>query len=98
LDGLAMEDFGLFYGQLVYVFFVHLVYFMAIWYIVWSFVNFPVLVCCIKINLAPLIFSSDTYVGAQQNPSGLSINLRNEFLRLQKTLFLNSWGETWRFE
>jgi hypothetical protein len=29
LEGLAMEDVGIFYG--------HLIYFLAIWYIVWLF-------------------------------------------------------------
>jgi hypothetical protein len=37
LDGLAMEEVGIFYG--------HLVYFMVIWYILWTFychlVHFP---------------------------------------------------------
>jgi hypothetical protein len=49
LEGLAMEDVGMFYGQLVYFvniwnilwtsdrFYGHLVYFMAIWYILWPF-------------------------------------------------------------
>jgi hypothetical protein len=36
-----MEDVGIFYG--------HLAYFVAIWYI------FPVLVCCTKKNLATLV-------------------------------------------
>jgi hypothetical protein len=41
LEGLAMEDIGIFY--------VHLVNFTAIWYILTRFGTFlPVLVCCIK--------------------------------------------------
>jgi hypothetical protein len=40
LEGLALEDVGLFCGRLVH--------FMFIWYI------FPVLVCCTKKNLAAL--------------------------------------------
>jgi hypothetical protein len=60
LEGLAIENVGIFYGHLVYfkavwsilwpfgIFYDHLIYFMAIWYI------FPVLVCCIKKNLATL--------------------------------------------
>jgi hypothetical protein len=49
-----MEDVGIFYG--------HLVYFIAIWYILWQIgtffrhlVYFSVLVCCTKKNLATLI-------------------------------------------
>jgi hypothetical protein len=37
-----MEDFGLF----------HLVYFTAVWYILWLNGNFPILVFCTKKNLA----------------------------------------------
>jgi hypothetical protein len=45
LEALATEDVGLFSG--------HLVNFKSIWYILWSFGIFsPVLVCCIKKNLA----------------------------------------------
>jgi hypothetical protein len=52
-----MEDFGIFYG--------HLVYFVAIWYILWPFgifygylvgICFSVLVCCTKENLATPYF------------------------------------------
>jgi hypothetical protein len=32
LKGLAMEDVGIFYGQLVYLFYGHFVYFVVIWY------------------------------------------------------------------
>jgi hypothetical protein len=47
LEGLAVEDVGIFYGHLVYfmaiwyilwpfgIFYGHLVYFVAIWYILW---------------------------------------------------------------
>jgi hypothetical protein len=45
-----MEDVGLFYG--------YLVYFTAIWYMYvfrGHLVNFPVLVCCTKKNLATLV-------------------------------------------
>jgi hypothetical protein len=42
-----MEDVGIYYGQLVY--------FTAIWYILWPFgIFFPVLVCCPKKNMASL--------------------------------------------
>jgi hypothetical protein len=45
-----MEDVGIFY--------VHFVYFTAIWYIFRLFgIYFPVLVCCSKKNLATLIRS-----------------------------------------
>jgi hypothetical protein len=45
LEALATVDVGLFSG--------HLVNFKSIWYILWSFGIFsPVLVCCIKKNLA----------------------------------------------
>jgi hypothetical protein len=51
LECLAMEDVGVFYGQLVY--------FMSIWYIFWSFgMLFPVLVCYSKKNLATLHWST----------------------------------------
>jgi hypothetical protein len=62
LEGLAIEDVGIFNGHLVYftailLFFAmvgiiccHLVYFLVIWYI------FPVLVCWCKKHLATLIF------------------------------------------
>jgi hypothetical protein len=56
-----MEDVGLFNDHLVSIlrlfgiFYGHLAYFMAIWYILWNFgVFFPVLVCCVKKNLAAL--------------------------------------------
>jgi hypothetical protein len=42
-----MDDVGIFHG--------HLVHFVAIWYILWSFgILFPILVSCIKTNLATL--------------------------------------------
>jgi Na+/H+-dicarboxylate symporter len=45
-----MEDVGIFYG--------HLVYFVAIWCILWLFGMFsPVLVCCTKKNLATLFIT-----------------------------------------
>jgi hypothetical protein len=63
-----MEDVGIFYGHLVYVFYGqigkfngHLVQFVVIWYI------FPILVCCTKKNLATLTNKSTiikkTYCG-----------------------------------
>jgi hypothetical protein len=33
LEGLSMEDVGIFYGHFIYVFCGHMVYFEAIWYI-----------------------------------------------------------------
>jgi hypothetical protein len=48
-----MEDVGIFYGR--WFFYGQLVYIMSIGYILWSFgINFPVLVCCTKKNLATL--------------------------------------------
>jgi hypothetical protein len=55
LEGLAMEDVGIFYG--------HLIYFTAIWYFLLPSGIFyghlvyisPVLVCCITRNLATLV-------------------------------------------
>jgi hypothetical protein len=59
-----LPPFGIFCGNLVYfmalwyslwqfgIFYGNLVYFMVIWYI------FPLLVCCIKVNLATLIPAS----------------------------------------
>jgi hypothetical protein len=47
LDGLAMEDDGIFYG--------HLVHFTVFCYILWTFgIFFPILVFCTKKNLATL--------------------------------------------
>jgi hypothetical protein len=60
LEGPAMEDVGITCGHLLFymaicyfiwpfvILYGHLVYFMAIWYI------FPLLVCCVKKNLATL--------------------------------------------
>jgi hypothetical protein len=42
-----MVDVGIFYG--------HLAYFVAIWYIFGNLYVFPVLVCCTKKNLATLV-------------------------------------------
>jgi hypothetical protein len=43
-----MEDAGMFYGTFGQ-FYGHLVYFVAIWYILWLLAIFlPVLVCCTK--------------------------------------------------
>jgi hypothetical protein len=57
LEGLAMEDYGIFYG--------HLVYFTAIWYILWPLGTFCGKLVCIfsrfgmlytpKKNLASLV-------------------------------------------
>jgi hypothetical protein len=42
LEGLALEDAGAFYGPLVYFTYGHLVYFVAIWYILLPFgIFFP---------------------------------------------------------
>jgi hypothetical protein len=50
--GLAMDNVGIFYGQLEH-FTAILVYFIAIWYILWSFGIFsPFLVHCNNKNLA----------------------------------------------
>jgi hypothetical protein len=54
-----MEDGGLFYGHLFYIgtlyTYIYLVYFVAIWYILWSFGTLsPILVSCTKKNLATL--------------------------------------------
>jgi hypothetical protein len=46
LEGLAMEDVGIIYG--------HLIFFVAIEYFYIYLEHFPVLVCCIKKNLATL--------------------------------------------
>jgi hypothetical protein len=48
LEGLAMENLGIFYD--------HLVYFTAVENILWSFgIFFPVLVFCTEKNLATLV-------------------------------------------
>jgi hypothetical protein len=58
-----MEDTGIFYGLLVH-FACNVVYFVAIWYILWLFgILFPVLVFCTKKNLAPCLFP---YTGVPQ--------------------------------
>jgi hypothetical protein len=63
--------FGLLYG--------HLVYFVAVWYVIWLFAIyfsrfgflygyliyiFPILVCCTKKNLATLIATFDARIGS----------------------------------
>jgi hypothetical protein len=49
LEGLEMDYVGIVCG--------HLVYFAAIWYVLWSLgMFFPVLVCCNKENLATLTY------------------------------------------
>jgi hypothetical protein len=35
-----MENVGIFYANLIYIAYANLVYFMPIWYNLWSFVNF----------------------------------------------------------
>jgi hypothetical protein len=62
-----VEDVGIFYGHLVYLFYSQLEYFMpvcftsfmVIWYI------FPILVCCTHKNLAILIIIADLSVDNQ---------------------------------
>jgi hypothetical protein len=55
LEGLAIENLGMFYDLLVYFMYGHWKYFMAIWYIFWTFgVFLLVLVFGIKKNLATL--------------------------------------------
>jgi hypothetical protein len=50
-----MVDVDIFYVQLVYIYYGHLVQFVDIWYILWLFGIFPpVLVCCTEKNLATL--------------------------------------------
>jgi hypothetical protein len=59
-----MENLGIFYDQLVYLFYCYWKYFMAIWYILWSFgIFFPVLVFCTKKNLATLTYMPDNSAG-----------------------------------
>jgi hypothetical protein len=54
LEGLAIDDAGIFNDQFVLCY-GHLVYFVAIWYSQWLSGKFlPVLVCCTKKNLATL--------------------------------------------
>jgi hypothetical protein len=53
-----MENLGIFYGHLVYFTAIGNMYYMAIWYILWSFGIFlTVLVFCTKKNLATLTLS-----------------------------------------
>jgi hypothetical protein len=65
-DICTLWTFGIFYSQLLY--------FMAIWYILWLFgIYFPVLVCCIEKNLETLILSLHTIhvaidLGRQKRP------------------------------
>jgi hypothetical protein len=57
-----MEDVGICHGHFVYILYRHLVCFMDIWYVLWTFdmfcgnlvYLFPVLVCCTQKNLATL--------------------------------------------
>jgi hypothetical protein len=63
MEGLATGDVSVFYG--------HLAYFTAIWYILWLFgifvgylvYIFPVLVCCTKKNLATAVVSLRKPIG-----------------------------------
>jgi hypothetical protein len=56
LEGLAMEDIGTYILRPFGLFNDHLVYFVAIWYMLWLFgIFFRVLVCCTKKNLATLL-------------------------------------------
>jgi hypothetical protein len=73
-----LRPFGLFYG--------HLVYFTAIWYVCWLFgIFFPVLVCCMKKNLATPLQSTRE-----------SLNPCNKIIWMQKKLISsvrpNKWG------
>jgi hypothetical protein len=50
-----MEKVGIFFGHLEYTYLGHLEYISAIWYFVWPFgIVLPVLVYCVKNNLATL--------------------------------------------
>jgi hypothetical protein len=56
LEGIAMENVGIFNGPFVHFTYGQKVYFMAILYILCSFgIFFPVLVCCAEENLATLL-------------------------------------------
>jgi hypothetical protein len=83
-----MEDVGIFYGHLVYVFYGqigkfngHLVQFVVIWYI------FPILVCCTKKNLATLsdkveVKTVTLYSSKQRTtglPDGIFSNQKSHF-------------------
>jgi hypothetical protein len=54
LEGLAFEDVSIFYDHWLN-FYGHLVYFIHIWYILWTFgIYTPVLVCYTMKNLATM--------------------------------------------
>jgi hypothetical protein len=59
-------EFFFFYGHLVYILCGHLLYYMAIRYMLWAFVMFcPILVFCVNKNLATLIlrkYEMSTYL------------------------------------
>jgi hypothetical protein len=77
LEGLAMENVGLLYGLLVYIFYGHLVCFVSIWYnymAVWYI--YPVFLC---INLATL-----GSVSATRSGFFYDISAATEFYFLQK--------------
>jgi hypothetical protein len=51
-----MEDVATFYVHLVYFTAIWYTYLVAFWHLLWMFcIFFPVLVCCTKINLATVI-------------------------------------------
>jgi hypothetical protein len=79
LEGLGMENFGIFYGHLVLLkllvkFYCHLVYFTVIWYI------FTILVCCTNKIWQPWRIGEDvcTFAGSRAHHLGsVSKNARN---------------------
>jgi hypothetical protein len=79
-----MEDVGMSYGHLVYFTTIWYILPIDIWYVLWYFGIFsPVLVCCIKINLATLI---QTLLVWTQDPP--SIKKRGPALRTSRPAVL----------
>jgi hypothetical protein len=73
LEGLAVEDVGIFYGRFVF-FYGQMVNFMAIWYVLWSFVLFfTVLVCCTEKHLATLVSSLCSSPSLPKNDMSLAM-------------------------
>jgi hypothetical protein len=97
LGGLAIENIGTFYGHYIGLFCGHLVYFVAIWYILWLLgILFPVLMCCTKKNLATLIYAAN--VGAcllKYCPRTMADVFMHRSFRAEPHGTLNSLDEYW---
>jgi hypothetical protein len=80
-----MKEVGKFYGHSVYFMYCHFVYFIAIWYILWSFwYIFTFLVCCTKKHLATLVQCFDSHCltgGTGKSAARSAVAITFQFLR-----------------